>query len=185
MIAVGHLKELFYAFFANGEKWDIKITYSYENKPLGTAAPLKLIDKLDDNFIVMNGDVLTNLNFHEFFKYHIKSKASCTIAMFKKPIKIDLGILKTDKTLKINDYIEKPTLNYNVSMGIYAFRKNVLNFIPKNEYFDFPDLILKLLENKKEIIGFPFNGYWLDIGRPEDYKQASVEFEKNITLFLK
>lgn len=184
-MAVGHLKELIQAFFSDGKNWKLNIKYSFEDKPLGTAAPLKLIKGLEDNFIVMNGDVLTTLDYSDFFKFHKKSKALCTIAMYKKPVKIDLGVLETDKKGRLTGYIEKPTLNYNVSMGVYAFNKKALKFIPGNKYFDFPELMLELIKNEKNVQCYPFEGYWLDIGRPEDYDQAIEIFNSNISQFLK
>jgi len=185
VMAVGYLKELLHAFFNDGKKWNVNISYSVEEKPIGTAAPLKLVKRLQDNFLVMNGDILTNLDYDEFFKYHKNSGSLCTIAMYKKKVKIDLGVLKTNKNNKLYDYIEKPTLDYNVSMGVYAFKKEVLNYIPENEYFDFPNLIKKLLKNNKKVLGYPFSGYWLDIGRPDDYETAIKEFEKYKSEFLK
>lgn len=185
VMAVGHLKELLHAFFNDGKKWNVNISYSVEEKPIGTAAPLKLIKRLQDNFLVMNGDILTNLDYDEFFNYHKNSGSLCTIAMYKKKVKIDLGVLKTNKNNKLYDYIEKPTLDYNVSMGVYAFKKKVLDYIPENEYFDFPNLIKKLLKNNKKVLGYPFSGYWLDIGRPDDYETAIEEFEKYKSEFLK
>jgi NDP-sugar pyrophosphorylase family protein len=183
-LAVGHLKELIQAFFNDGGKWNIKIKYSVEDKPLGTAAPLKLIDNLDSDFLVMNGDVLTNLNFQDFFDFHKHSNAYCTISTFQKPVHVDLGVIKINEANELYDYIEKPTLNYDVSMGIYAFKKEVLEYIPHNEYLDFPALIKILLKNKKKVISYPFEGYWLDIGRPDDYSEAVEEYEKNKAEFL-
>ena len=185
VIAVGHLKELIQAFLNNGEKWGVSISYSAEDKPLGTVAPLKLIKDLQNDFLVMNGDVLTNLEFNKFYQYHKDNAAICTIAMYRKPVKIDLGVLKINEDNSLYDYIEKPILNYNVSMGVYAFKKEVLEYIPENEYLDFPNLIKELLRNNKEVLVYPFNGYWLDIGRPEDYELATEEFEKNKSEFLK
>jgi len=183
-LAVGHLKELIQAFFNDGKKWSVKISYSMEEKPLGTAAPLKLLESLEDNFLVMNGDVLTNLNFRKFFEYHLKNKAYCTIAMYRKPVKIDLGVIKTDDKNFLYDYIEKPTLDYQVSMGVYAFKKEVLEYIPTNKYLDFPSLIHILLKDKKKVAGYPFQGYWLDIGRPDDYSTAIEVYEKHKSEFL-
>lgn len=190
ILAVGHLKELIQAYFGDGDKWNMDICYSNEDKPLGTAAPLKLIDNLKDYFLVMNGDVLTNLDYRKFFQFHIEGDAMCTIATYQKPVKIDLGVLKIheDRPLynqEVYDYIEKPTLNYSVSMGVYAFKKTALDFIPTNEYFDFPDLIKTLLKNDKKVLSYPFDGYWLDIGRAEDYEKATEEFEKNKAEFIK
>lgn len=184
VMAVGHLKELIQAFFNDGRQWGVNISYSVEEKPLGTAAPLQLVENCEDNFLVMNGDVLTDLHFDDFFQYHKDNGAVCTIASYKKPVKIDLGVLKAKENNELYDYIEKPTLHYSVSMGVYAFKKEVLNYIPANEYFDFPDLIKKLLKNGKKVLEYPFDGCWLDIGRPEDYESAAEEFEKHKSEFL-
>lgn len=184
-MAVGHLKELIQTFFGDGKTWDMQIDYSFEEKPLGTAAPLKMIKEFDDHFLVMNGDVLTDIDFEEFFQYHKDNGALCTIAMYQKPVKIDLGVLEINDSNSLTDYIEKPTLNYHVSMGVYAFRKEVLNYIPDNEYFDFPHLVKKLLSENITVKGYPFNGLWLDIGRPSDYEEAVETFEKNIDKFLR
>jgi len=183
-MAIGHLKQLLQAFFDDGKKWNVDIKYSVEEKPLGTAAPLSLIEDFEDDFLVLNGDVLTNLNYSDFFQYHKAENAVCTIASYAKPVKIDLGILEVDDSDCLTDYIEKPTLHYDVSMGIYAFRKEVLTYIPKGEYFDFPDLIRKLLSQNKKVMRYRFDGYWLDIGRPEDYERATEEFEKHRDEFL-
>ena len=184
IFAVGYLKELLKAFFDDGQKWGIKIRYSVEEKPLGTAAPLKLIGDLDDNFLVMNGDVLTNLNFQDFYDFHINSQAFCTISTFSKKVPIDLGVLKLGNNKELTDYIEKPVLDYQVSMGIYALNRKVLDYIPENTYLDFPSLMKILLNRQKKVIGFNFQGYWLDIGRPDDYTTAIDEFEKHKSEFL-
>jgi NDP-mannose synthase len=186
ILAVGHLKELLIAFFNSGRKWDLDIKYSFEDKPLGTAGPLKLIDTklIEDNFIVMNGDVLTDLNYGEFFEFHKNNEALCTIATYKKPVKINLGVLKLKDDILI-DYIEKPTLNYTVSMGVYAFKKETLDYIPDNHYFDFPDLIKKLIEENKKVISYNFDNFWLDIGTPSDFEIATETFENNKHIFLK
>ena len=186
ILAVGHLKELLSAFFNDGKKWNLDIKYSYEDKPMGTAGPLKLInpDEIEDNFIVMNGDVLTDLNFGEFFEYHKNNNALCTIATYKKPVKINLGVLEL-KNKGVVNYIEKPVLNYTVSMGVYAFKKETLGHIPFNTYFDFPDLIKKLIEENKKVLGYDFKNHWLDIGTPSDFEIANEVFENNKNIFLK
>ncbi len=184
-MAVGHLKELIQAFFNDGSAWDLKIDYSFEDKPLGTAAPLKMIHDFQDNFLVMNGDVLTDLDYKSFFEYHVSNNNLCTIASYRKPVKIDLGVLDVSETNELKDYIEKPTLNYLVSMGVYAFNKKVLDDIPDNSYFDFPDLVKALLAKNKSVFAYPFDGLWLDIGRPSDYEDAVNIFESNIDRFIK
>lgn len=184
VMAVGHLKELIQSFFEDGKRWAVNISYSMEEKPLGTAGPLKLIEKFDDDFLVMNGDVLTNLNFKDFFEYHREKGAVCTIASYIKSVKIDLGVIKADGDSKLYDYVEKPDLQYTVSMGVYSFKKQALDYVPEGKYFDFPDLIKALLKNDKKVLSYPFGGHWLDIGRPEDYERAIEEFDKRKTEFL-
>lgn len=184
-MAVGHLVELMQAFFNNGKRWGVNISYSLEDKPLGTAAPLKLVNNIREDFLVMNGDVLNNLDYNNFFQFHRKNGSLCTIAMFQKPVNIDLGVLKINGNNELLNYIEKPILKYNVSMGIYAFKREVLNYIPENEYFDFPYLIKKLLKENQKVSVYPFDGYWLDIGRPDDYEKAIEYFEKNKSEILK
>lgn len=185
VLTVGHLKELLYAYFGNGSKWGLDIRYSEEDKPLGTAGPLKLVNDLEDNFLVMNGDVLTDIDYTDFFDFHLQNKALCSIATYQKKVNIDLGVLEVDNNDYIVEYIEKPTLNYNVSMGVYSFNRDILEFIPHNQYFDFPTLIQCLINKKHKVKKYAFDGYWLDIGRPEDYSLAVESFELNKKKFLK
>lgn len=186
VLAVGYLKELLIAFFNGTNRFNMDINFSFEEKPLGTAGPIKLIDEklIGDNFIVMNGDVLTDLNFSDFFEFHKDNGALCTIASYNKHVNINLGVIELANG-NLTDYIEKPTFNFTVSMGIYAFKKEILNFIPKNEYLDFPDLIKKLLKENKKVLNYPFNNFWLDIGTPSDFEIATETFEHNKNIFLK
>ena len=184
-IAVGHLAELIEAFFGNGKKFGVKIEYSREDKPLGTAAPLSLIKDLPETFLVMNGDVLTTLDYRKLVQYHIKNEGMVTVAMHKKEINIDLGVMEFDNDKVLTRYTEKPTMEYQVSMGIYVFNRDVLRYIPEDRYFDFPDLIQVLLKNGEKVVCYPSNDYWLDIGRSEDYKNANEVFSKLRDQFLK
>ena len=177
ILTVGHLAELLRAFFQDGERLGLKIRYSYEDQPLGTAGPLSLVDGLNDTFLVMNGDILTTLDFRALISYHCDSRALATIAMHKRQVKIDLGVIERNGSNEIKGYIEKPTYDFHVSMGIYVFDPKVLAYIPHNGYMDFPDLILRLIEQKQRVMGYPFDGYWQDLGRPDDYEQAVQEFE--------
>jgi NDP-mannose synthase len=177
VVAVGHLKELIQAFLGDGERWKVRISYSFEDQPLGTAGPLKRVPRVDEDFLVMNGDVLTNLNFRKFFETHQQQGNLCTIATYAKPVAIDLGVLSLNDANEVIEYIEKPTLHYQVSTGVYAFNKKILDYIPGGEYFDFPELIMTLLRDGKTVKSYPFNGLWLDIGRTEDYTMANQAFE--------
>ena len=184
ILALGHKAKLITTFFGNGAEMGLDITYSYEKKDLGTAAPLTLIKKLDKNFLIMNGDILTDLDYRGFFETHVNNNAGVTIATYNKTVNIDLGVIKTEEDLVI-DYIEKPTMKYEVSMGIYAFNHRVIKHIPYNEYFDFPDLIEKLLSVGETIKVYrAFDHIWLDIGRVEDFQQSLDIFERNKDRFL-
>lgn len=184
ILTVGHMAHLLNAFFQDGQRFGTPIRYSYEDKPLGTAGPLKRIKGLTKTFLVMNGDVLTDLDFTDLIQYHRESKSMVTIAMYCRQIKIDLGVIQLDGGNQVTGYIEKPNYEFNVSMGVYVFEREALEFIPDDEYFDFPSLILKLLENGEKVAGYPFNGYWQDLGRPDDYEQAVDDFEKMKHIFL-
>ncbi len=177
-LAVGHLSHLIQAYFGDGKRFGISIDYSFEEKPLGTAGPLALLENLDEHFLVMNSDDLTDLAYGTFLERHKKNNAAITIAMFSKKQKIDLGVLEVAEDNRLIKYIEKPVYDFKVSMGIYAFHRNVLNYIPKNKNFDFPDLIRLLLHNQERVICYPHRGYWLDIGRPEDYEKAIDDYEQ-------
>ena len=177
VLAVGHLAGLIEAYFGDGSKWDVEITYSREDEPLGTAGPLALIDSLDENFLVMNGDLLTNIDYSDLMRHHLESGALSTISMYTKDVPISLGVLELNGDGNITDYIEKPTLKYKVSMGIYIFNKRILNQIERGKYLDFPDLIQNLIQKGENVSGYMFEGYWMDIGRHEDYAKVLEEFE--------
>jgi NDP-sugar pyrophosphorylase family protein len=184
-LTVGHLAELLRAFFQDGQQFELNIVYSYEDKPLGTAGPLSLLEGLDDTFLVTNGDVLTTLNLADLVAYHRTAGAAATIAMQARQVKVDLGVLEFDHTYQLTGYIEKPTYDFHVSMGIYVFEPRVLAQIPYNEYLDFPDLVLKLIACGEKVIGYPFEGYWQDLGRPDDYEQALADFDQMRPLILR
>lgn len=185
VLTVGHLAGLMRAFFQDGQQYDLDITYSYEATPLGTAGPLALVPNLDKTFMVSNGDVLTLLDFNDFINFHHEQGGICSIAMHKHKVHIDLGVVEQNNgDYVITGYIEKPTLDYRVSMGVYIFEPRVLDYIPKNEYLDFPDLVKTLLANGERVIGYPFNGYWRDLGNPGDYTQACLDFDQMRSLFL-
>jgi NDP-sugar pyrophosphorylase family protein len=186
VITVGNLAALIRTYFFDGREFGLKITYSYENMPLGTAGPLALVPGLTENFFVMNGDVLTTLDFKSLLKFHKTQKAMATIAAHHKKVKIDLGVLQhAPKSFELTGYIEKPSYEYIVSMGIYVFKPDVLHYIPKNRYLDFPDLVLKMIAAGEKVVYYPYEGYWKDMGRPDDYEQATQDFAKMRAEFLR
>lgn len=186
IIAVGHLHHMIEAYFKDGIDHGISIKYSLENKPLGTAGPLSLvIDDLEDNFLVLNGDLLTSINFSKLFSSHITNKASATIAAFTRTVDIDFGVLELDTNSELKNYTEKPSFNYKVSMGINVFNKSsIQNIIKKDEYLDIPDLMMHIKNKGEKVFCYQEDCEWLDIGRVEDYKTAVNTFEGRKKIFL-
>jgi len=183
-LAVGHLAELIEAFFGDGSKYGIALDYSREEEPLGTAGPLALIDGLTEPFLVMNGDVLTTLDYGAFLAEHGASGAAASVATKVRTTRIDFGIVETDADGDITGYIEKPEHEYRVSMGVYAFSPAALAHIERGGRLDFPDLILRLLAAGERVRSVPFDGYWLDIGRHDDFARAQEEFQAMRAEFL-
>lgn len=183
-LAVGHLCELIEAFFGNGSKLGISITYAREDKPLGTAGPLKALTDLPENFLVMNADIVSDLDFRTLFDFHRQPRENgeknlATIAVYQRTSKIDFGVLEFDsQSHLIHNFIEKPILEHSVSMGIYVFNRAVRDSIPDNTFFGFDQLVKVLIQEQKAIQAYPFNGYWLDIGRVDDYETAVTDFQK-------
>ena len=179
IMAVGHLAELIMTFFNDGSKYGIKIKYTREDQPLGTAGPLALMkEELNETFLMMNGDVLTALDYSDLVNYHKRNGAIATIALKNRGVKIDFGVVELKDSNSIVGYNEKPKIDYLVSMGVYVFEPRVLEYIRPNEYLDFPDLIKELLSNGETVKGYVYEGYWLDIGRPDDYERASREIDE-------
>jgi NDP-sugar pyrophosphorylase family protein len=176
-VAVGYLAELLMAYCGNGSKFGLELRYSREHEPLGTAGPLALIEGLDDTFLVMNGDVLTSLDLRSLVQHHRTNGAVATIATHQRQQQINYGIIESDQESRVTAYIEKPTYHYRVSMGIYVLEPAVLGFIPRGQYLDLPDLVRQLMAADRPVLAHPFDGYWLDIGRHDDYEQAVEEFE--------
>lgn len=183
-MAVNHQADLIKAFFGDGSKWGIVINYSLENRALGTMAPLKLIPDLPDNFLVMNGDILTDLPFDDFYEEHVRLGHLFTISSYQREQVIEYGVLEVDKHSNLVGFFEKPKNLYQVSMGIYMLNRDVLQFIPDNEPYGFDNLMLDLLRIKQPVAVKQYNGYWLDIGRPDDYIQAIEQFEKMKEIFI-
>lgn len=180
ILMVGHLGELIMAFFGDGSKFGVNIRYSKEEQPLGTVGGLGLIkDQLDDTFLLVNGDTLTTLNFPDFIDYHKRNGATATVALKERQVNIDFGVVEINRSNNaVKGYTEKPSLDTLVSMGVSALQPDVLEFIKPNEYLDFPNLIQNLIANGKNVKGYIFDGYWLDIGRPDDYERANMEIEE-------
>jgi NDP-sugar pyrophosphorylase family protein len=179
-IATGYLAELIEAFFRDGKVYDVPIDYFREREPLGTVGALALIEDLDEPFLVMNGDVLTDMDYTALFEHHVASGAAVTVAATRRHVNISLGVMEFGNPAtpeRLTHYIEKPTLSYEVSMGVYCFAPRVLDHIEPNVRLDFPDLILRLLALGERVNAWRPDVYWLDLGRHDDYEQAMQDFE--------
>jgi NDP-sugar pyrophosphorylase family protein len=183
-MAVGYLAELLMAYLGDGTRFGVRIDYSREEQPLGTAGPLGLLGALQEPFLAMNGDLLTTLDYRAMWEHHRCSGAMATLATFQRDVKIDLGVVAVDEAHLVREYIEKPVYHYTVSTGIYVFNPEVLNQIPHGQRMDMPDLIRKLLVGGQRVVAFPFSGLWLDIGRTEDYERAIAEFDLHRAEFI-
>jgi len=188
ILSVGYLAEIIQAYFQNCHTLPegISITYVKEEKPLGTAGPIALIPDLKETFLVMNGDVLTTLDYSKLISFHRRNNALLTIAISKKEVKLDLGIVEITDDQRVTKYIEKPVYAYFDSIGIYVYEPEVVRYIEPNVYLDFPTLVQRLIENGERVVGYyhdkPY--YWIDIGQHGDYQKANEEFERNRKEFL-
>ena len=184
-MAVNHQADIIQAYFGNGEKWNVNIDYSLETKSLSTMGPLKLIKELPPNFLVMNGDILTDLDFGEFYESHVREQNLFTVACHERELNSEFGVLEIDSLGRLLEFKEKPVFKFNVSMGIYAANKNILRRIPFHKKYGFDHLMLDLIKAKKPAKVKEYDGYWLDIGRPDDYSKAIDDFEQLKDKFLK
>lgn len=177
-MAVSHQANLIKAFFGDGEQWRVRIDYSMETKPLSTVAPLCLISDLPENFLLMNGDVLTDLNLQQLYQDHVRNSRLFTIAAARRRDVIDYGVLHVNSDNILTAFSEKPFTCYLVSMGVYIVNRAILELIPPDEKYGFDDLMADLLRRGERVHVYPHEGYWLDIGRPDDYMRAIEEFEQ-------
>jgi NDP-sugar pyrophosphorylase family protein len=175
-LSLGHLAELVKAYFGHRKKLLDRITLDFveEEEPTGTAGSLSLIPNLTETFLVMNGDVLTDLDFLDLVRFHREQGAVLTIATHRRTVKVDLGVLEFDGMSHVKRYVEKPESTYHVSMGIYVYEPAVLKHIERGRYLDFPDLVLKLIASGERVCAYPTDCLWLDIGRPDDYAKAQA-----------
>lgn len=177
-LAVNHFSNLIMAYFGDGSRLGIEIDYSLEEKQLSTIGPLTLIHDLPENFLVMNGDILCDLDYGDFLSRHSQSEENITVATFKRSVGIDFGVLEKDLSGRLVKFIEKPTYDFEVSMGVYAISKEAISGLERNEPYGFDTLMLDSIEHSKPVRIDPFSGFWLDIGRPDDYQFADENFSE-------
>jgi NDP-mannose synthase len=176
-LCVGHLGELIQVYFSQSDALaqGLELRWHWENEPLGTAGALRLVDGLEGTFLVMNGDVLTNLDYRELLRSHEASGAALTIATHAKAVQIDLGVIDTDGD-RIVGYHEKPRLDYEVSMGIYAYDERALAHLPAEGPCQFPELVQRLLDAGEPVNAFRSDADWFDIGTPDEHERAVEAF---------
>jgi mannose-1-phosphate guanylyltransferase len=176
-LAIGHLGQLIRAYVGDGSQWGIEVDYVHEESPLGTIGPaLMVLDRLPDNFLLMNGDILTDLDYADLMDTHVANNAPLTVATYNRVHQVDFGVLDVVDR-KVTNFTEKPPLTYSVSMGIYGVSKRQLERYTPGLPYGFDELMLDLIERGTLPCSYDFDGYWLDIGRPDDYDQANREFD--------
>jgi NDP-sugar pyrophosphorylase family protein len=183
-LCVGHLGDLIQVYFSQATSMprDLELRWHWEDEPLGTAGALRIVPGLDDTFIAMNGDVLTNLDYRRLVDYHREQRALLTVSMHTKRVDIDLGVIETEDGLII-DYREKPSLHYDVSMGVYVYEPAALRYLPDNGPCQFPDLVQRLLEAGERVAAYRSDADWYDIGTFEEYERAVRDMEDRPEVF--
>ena len=183
-LAVNHLANLITTALGDGRDCGMEVTYSHEDRPLSTVGPLTLMRDLPEHFLVLNGDILTDMNYRRLYDYHMDNGALVTVATCQREHRIDYGVMEIGATGRVTGFSEKPSHRFTVSAGVYVFSREVLRYVPEGEPFGFDQLMLRLLEGGEPIATYPFDGYWLDIGRVEDYLQANEDIERINRLLL-
>lgn len=176
-ISTGHLAGLIEAYFGSGERWGVKIEYVREHIPLNTAGALKLLTDCEEHFLVLNGDVLTTLDYAALYALHRVKEGMATVAYTVRRSLVDFGVVQCDEDGYLTGYIEKPVHTFPVSMGVYVLARTCLDLIRENESLGMPDLLLRILRSGAKVFCHKSDCYWLDIGRVEDYERAQEEFE--------
>jgi NDP-mannose synthase len=176
-LAVGHLAALLEAYFGDGARFGARLRYWHEDAPLGTAGPLAAIESTSDTLLVMNGDLLTGLRFSDIIAAHVANGSAATIGIHRREVPIEFGVVKRNGS-QIAGFEEKPTLSYEVSMGVYAVSRSALTLIPRDAPFDFPDFVLAMLDAGLPVEAYVSDSFWLDIGRHDDYELAVRKFNE-------
>ena len=175
ILSTGYLSEIIKSFCGTGERFGVKILYSREDKLLGTAGPLgSLKDELKQTFLVTNGDILTAINFSDFIKQHKEQGALLTMGLKKRRYNIQFGVVKLDNNQNVLDYIEKPTQEHMVSIGMYLMEPAILDYIKPKTYLDLPDLIKQLINHGEKVQGFVVDNLWLHLSRADDFENANA-----------
>lgn len=183
-LCLGHMAPIFQSYLGDGSKYGLKIGYVFEDKALGTAGALRLIDTQEKSVLIMNGDLLTNFDFLEFYNKHLMNKADASIGVAARKVLIDYGVVIHNSDQFLEGFDEKPTLQYEVSMGINIINTDMIKLIPVDEKFDMPDLLLRIISHGGRVYCHQSDCYWQDIGRIDDYQKASADFVENPGFFI-
>lgn len=184
VLTLGHMAHLFTASLGDGSRWGIPIDYCFEDEPLGTAGSLRLVQDPGDDFFVMNGDILTTLDYRKLIETHRARRAAATIAIHRRRIDIGFGVIETDSDDQLVNYREKPVITYDVSMGINVVSRHAVDLVPVGRRFDMPDLMLALRNAGERVVCHKTDCYWQDIGLFDDYQRASHDFVTDSSRFL-
>ena len=183
-ITTGHLAHLIESFFGDGSHWNTCIRYVREDQPLGTIGPVRKLPRFEQSFIVMNGDLLTDIDYRALYDYHQAHDNLVTVAVHRGEIPVSLGVIEFNDDKRIVNFQEKPSLYFWGSMGIYVFSAELWDLIPPNTYYGFDSLMADMLARNHKAEVFPWQGLWLDLGRPEDYERATDDFLQYRARFL-
>lgn len=176
-ISINYKAEMIEKYFGDGSRWGVEISYIRENERLGTAGALsQMAGRFTKPLIIMNGDLLTRVNFSQLLSFHTEHAASATMCVRDYHFQVPYGVVKIDRH-NLVDIEEKPVQRFFVSAGIYVVEPDALELIPPDTFFDMPNLFKELLERKKETVVFPIREYWLDIGRLDDFEKANGDFD--------
>ncbi len=186
IISLGYLGDMIELYFNDKRLEEASIRFVRERKPLGTAGALSLVEDLDEDFLVINGDILTSLDFRAMFDFHRENRSALTVAVGVKEVCINLGILTLDDQNRVTRIEEKPTFRFNDNMGIYIYNRSTVSWLPKDERTDLNILMEKLIRGNQPVFGYRSEApyYWIDIGQHAEYEKANAEFEKNREAFL-
>ncbi len=184
-LAVSYKAHMIENYFGNGHWLGINLDYSYTPHPLGTSGPLCYVDSLDETFLVMNGDVLSSVDFVDVYASHRRAGTIATMVVCQHAIRVEFGVVNLDEQVRVTEYIEKPSINMTICAGIYVFEPEILQYIPRNEYMDMPTLIQQLISQKQAVNAYEFSGDWLDIGTVTQYEFADSMFRRHPERYLK
>ena len=185
ILAVNHLRHLLEAFFGDGSRFGVSVSYSFEDQPLGTAGPIGLVlDRLEDNFMLMNGDLLTTLDFGALLSDHRTRNADATIGVYQRELRSEFGLLDVDDSMRMIGYREKPVYRQLVSMGVYALRRDAVRpHIVLGAHLDMPALMQSMHASGGKVFCHRQDCFWLDVGRPEDFAEAQEIVERDPKAF--